>query len=49
MESLSKHCEPRLIFFIRSGCLLVMHLYALCKTLSVVDHGVECYDWSIFF
>ena len=26
------------LFFIRSGCSLVMHLCAFCKTLSVVEH-----------
>ena len=44
MDSLSKHankCDPLLIFFIRSGCLLVMLLYAFCKTWSVVE-------WSAF-
>ena len=44
MESLSKQankCDPLLIYFIRNGCLLVMHLYAFCETWSVVEHGVE--------
>ena len=31
------------LFFIRRGCLLVMHLCAFCITWSVVEHGVECY------
>ena len=44
MGSLSKKkCDPLLsFFFIKSGCLLVMHLYVFCKTRSVLEDGVEC-------
>ena len=52
MGSLSKQankCDPLLIFFIRSGCLLVMHLFAFCKAWSIVEHGAECYFWSGVF
>ena len=30
-------------FFVKRGCLLVMHLYVFCKTWSIVEHGVMCY------
>ena len=52
MESLSKQankCDTLLIFYKKSVCLLVMHLYAFCKTWSAVEHGVECYFGSIVF
>ena len=43
MESLSKQMLTTADFFIRSGCLLVMHLCAFGKIWSVVEHRVECY------
>ena len=50
MGSPSKHMRPTAgFFFIRSGYILVMQVYAFCKTWSVVEHGVECYFWSGVF
>ena len=47
MQSLSKQMRPTADFFIRSGCLLVMHLYAFYKTWSVVEHGVLFLEYRL--
>ena len=42
-KCLSKQAD----FFVRRGCLLDMHLYAFCKTWSIVDHGVLFLAWCL--